>query len=61
MSRSTESVHVGVLTLSCFTKSDPPRNVVSLHPSNVGREVPMAENPAQVLTFLNQFVKARDN
>ena len=54
-------MHVGVLTLSSFTRSGPPRSVVSLHPCNVGCEVPMRENHAQVPTFLNQFVKARGN
>jgi len=56
-----ESVHVGVLTLGAFTRSGPLRSVIDLHPGHVSREVPMEENPAQVSTFLNRFVKVRGN
>ena len=42
MSCCIESVHVGVLTQSSFTKSGPPRNII-LHPGNIGCEVPMGE------------------
>jgi len=57
----TKSVHVRVLTLGDFTRSGSPRSVIGLHPGHVNREVPMGENPAEVLTFLNRFVKAGGN
>jgi len=61
VSRCTESVHMGVLTLGSFTRSSPARGVFGLHPGNTGHEAPMGENSAKVLTFLNQFVKAGGN
>ena len=35
VSRCTESVHVGFLTLGGFTRSGPPRNVIGLQPGNL--------------------------
>ena len=61
VSRCAKSVHVGVLTLRSFTRSGPSRIVMGLHPGHVSCEMPMAENPAQVPTFLNRFVKAGGN
>jgi len=44
-----------------FTRSDPPCSIFGLHSDHVSRKMPMGENPAQVLTFLNRFVKAGGN
>jgi len=44
-----------------LSRCGPPRNVISLHPGNVGREVPVGENPAIVPISLNQFMKAGGN
>jgi len=54
-------VCAGILILSGFTKSGPPRSVISLRQGNIGREVHVGENPAKVPTFLNQFVKLGGN
>ena len=54
-------IHIGILTLSGFTRSGLLRSVIGLHSSNIGREVPVREIPAQFLTFLNQFLKVGGN
>ena len=58
VTRFTESVHVEILTFQDFSRTGPPQSIIGLHPGNVGRDVPVGENPIMVLTFLNQFVKA---
>ena len=44
-----------------FSRSGPPLSIITLHPGNVSRDVPMGENPIKFPTFLNQFVKAEVN
>ena len=61
MSQTTESVHEEILTSRRFNRSRPPWSILSLHPSNVGCNVPVRENPAKVLTFLNWFINAGGN
>ena len=62
VSQNTESVHhVGILTIHGFNRSGPLQCVFGLHPSNVGRDVPMGKNPARVSTFLNQFINVGGN
>jgi len=61
VTRFTESVHVEILTFQGFSRTGPPRSIIGLHPGNVGRDVPVGENPIMVPTFLNQFVKAKGN
>jgi len=47
VSRTMESVHVGILTSRGFSKDGPPWSILGLHPDNVGYDVPVGEN----LTF----------
>jgi len=54
-------MHVEALTLHGFTHSGPLRSAIGLLPGNVNHEVPVGEIPAQVSTFLNQFMKAEGN
>ena len=57
VSRCTTSVHVGILTYNGFSMCGPLLSIIGLHLGNVSRDVAMGENPAQVSTFLNQFLK----
>jgi len=54
-------VHVGILISNGFSWSGPPRSIISLHPGNVSRDLPMGENLAMVPTFLNRFSKVNGN
>ena len=61
VSRTTHTVHVGILTSQGCSRSGPPRHVISLHPGHVIRDVPVGESLAMARTFLNLFVKAEGN
>ena len=41
-----KQVHVGILTENVFTRSGPPCSIIGLDPDNIGRNVPVGENPA---------------
>jgi len=59
--RSMDSVHMGILTAQEYNRSGPPRPVIDLYPSFIGKDIPVGENPSMARTFLNQFVKDHKN
>ena len=61
VTRSTYSVHVGILTLQGYNRSGLSRPVIRLYPGLVDKDLPIEDNPLMALTFLNQFVKADGN
>jgi len=61
VTRSTDSIHFGILTSPGYNRSGHPRPVIGLDPSLVSRDVPARENPVMVRTFLNLFIKANGN
>ena len=63
VTRTTDSVHVGILTASShgYGRVDPPRCILGLHPRNVLQDIPVGENPAMAQTFSNQFFRVNDN
>jgi len=63
VTRTTDSVHVGVLTASShgYTRVGHPWCILGLHLGNVLQDIPVGENPAMVQTFGNQFLKVRGN
>ena len=61
VTRSTNSIHAGILTSQGYSRSGPPRPVIGLYPSLVGKDVLVGENLAMARMFLNMFVKADGN
>ena len=61
LTRSTDSVHVGILTAQGYSQSGPLRLVIGLYPGLFSKDIPAGENPTMALTFLNQFVKTDGN
>ena len=61
VTRSTDSVHVGVLTPHGYNRFGPIRSVLGLHPGKVGQDIPVEVNSVMVPTFINQFVKVHSN
>jgi len=58
---STNSVHVGILTLNGYNRCGAPRDVLDLHPARIGQDIHVGENSAMAQTFLNQFIKIQGN
>ena len=56
VTRSTDSVHIGVLTLSSNNRCGSPMVILGIHPKRVGQDL-VGENPVMAQTFLNQFIK----
>jgi len=61
VTQSIYSVHMGILTLNGYSRSEPPQNILGLHSGNVGQDVPVGEKSSDVQTFLDQFVEANGN
>ena len=61
MTRSTNLVHVGILTLNGYNHSGSPRAILDLYPERISQDIPVGENPVMAQTFLNQFVKVQGN
>jgi len=63
VTRTTDSVHVGILTASShgYARAGPPRCILGLHPGNVLQDIPVGENPAMAQTFGNQFFRVNGN
>ena len=61
ITKSTDFVHIDILTLNGFSRCGPPQGLLALYPGNVRQDALARKNPAMVSTFLNQFVKADGN
>ena len=61
--RTTDSVHVGVLTASShnYTRVGHPQCIQGLHSGNALQDILVGENPDMAKTFSNQFLKVHDN
>ena len=59
LNRSTNSVHVGIITIQGYNQSGP--LVIGLYLDLIGKDVLTGENLMMARTFLNQFVKDDKN
>ena len=62
VTRTTESVHVGIRIDSShgYARAGHPRYILGLHPGNVLQDIPVGENPVMAQTFENQFFRVNE-
>ena len=61
VTRSTDSVHVEILTLNGYNHCGSPRAILGMHSGGIEQELFVGENPAMAQTLLNQFIKVQAN